>query len=248
MVDPCNHIVHLHGGDAAALRERAGRFLGQGLAAGEAALIIASPPHADALVCQLSKDGHDPIGSIRSGRLALVDAGAMLAEMMPAGSLDRDAFMRSVGGALSALRVRSGASRVRAYGEMVGILWQAGRYRDAAVLEDYWNELLKEEDLSLFCGYAIDLLDANLDIEALRPLLAAHTVMESSGPALQAALAHGIASVLGVPVPHAELRPGWGPASGPEALALWLREAHPTRAAEVLDRARRYQSSQLRAG
>jgi hypothetical protein len=248
MHEPCNHVVHLHGGDTALLRERAGRFLGEGLAAGEAALVIAAPAHVDAFICQLSEDGHDPIGAIRSGRLALVDAATMLADVMPAGSLDRDAFMRSVGGTLSALRVRSGVRRLRAYGEMVGILWQARRYPDAAVLEGYWNELLSEEDLSLFCGYPIDLLDAHLDVEALRPLLAAHTVMESNGPAFDAALSRAIASVLGVPVPGAELRPGWGPATGLEAVALWLREAHPKRAGEVLDRAVHYQSSQLRAG
>lgn len=248
MHEPCNHVVHLHGGDTALLRERAGRFLGEGLAAGEAALVIAAPAHVDAFICQLSEDGHDPIGAIRSGCLALVDAATMLAEIMPGGVLSRAAFDQSIGGALGALRVRSGKRSVYAYGEMVGILWQARRYAEAAVLEDYWNELLGEGGLSLFCGYPIDLLDAHLDVEALRPLLAAHSVMESSGPDFDAALSRAIASVLGVPVPGAELRPGWGPATGSEAIALWLREAYPDRAPEVLDRAVHYQASQLKAG
>jgi hypothetical protein len=51
---------------------------------------------------------------------------------------------------------------VRAYGEMVDILWQAGN-RDAAIrLEEYWNELAKLQTFSLFCAYRLDPLDSEL--------------------------------------------------------------------------------------
>jgi len=48
---------------------------------------------------------------------------------------------------------------VRAYGEMVDVLWQRGE-RDAAIrLEEFWNDLARLQTFSLLCAYCIDHLD-----------------------------------------------------------------------------------------
>ncbi|HUE89320.1 MAG TPA: hypothetical protein VMO26_24845 [Vicinamibacterales bacterium] len=44
---------------------------------------------------------------------------------------------------------------VRAYGEMVDVLWQAGHTVAATKLEMLWNELAGTHDFSLLCGYAM---------------------------------------------------------------------------------------------
>ncbi len=48
---------------------------------------------------------------------------------------------------------------MRAYGEMVDVLWQRGE-RDAAIrLEEFWNDLAKLQTFSLLCAYEMDPLD-----------------------------------------------------------------------------------------
>ena len=44
---------------------------------------------------------------------------------------------------------------VRAYGEMVDVLWKDGATAAAIRLEMLWNELAGRHSLSLLCGYAM---------------------------------------------------------------------------------------------
>ena len=68
------------------------------------------------------------------------------------------AFHEVIGGLIAELRLQY--PTVRAYGEMVDVLWQRGE-RDAAIrLEEYWNELGRLQTFSLFCAYRMDPLDA----------------------------------------------------------------------------------------
>jgi MEDS: MEthanogen/methylotroph, DcmR Sensory domain len=83
------------------------------------------------------------------------------------------AFHDIVGALLGGLCARYPG--VRAYGEMVDLLWQQGR-RDAALrLEGYWNELGKEHALSLFCAYRMDALDSDAYVGPLDSVCNAHS-------------------------------------------------------------------------
>jgi hypothetical protein len=42
---------------------------------------------------------------------------------------------------------------VRAFGEMVAILWQQGHNGATVQLENLWNQLHGKNDFSLFCAY-----------------------------------------------------------------------------------------------
>ncbi len=44
---------------------------------------------------------------------------------------------------------------IRAYGEMVDVLWKKGQAVAAVRLEMLWNKLAATEDFSLLCGYAM---------------------------------------------------------------------------------------------
>src|SRR2546423_15262057 len=96
---------------------------------------------------------------MRNGQLTLVEAEHALAKCMVDGAPQWSAFHASIGGLLAELRLQYPA--VRAYGEMVDVLWQRGE-RDAALrLEEYWNELAKRQSFSLFCAYRMDNLDGD---------------------------------------------------------------------------------------
>jgi hypothetical protein len=59
--------------------------------------------------------------------------------------------------ATAALR-RVGRGRettIRAYGEMVDLLWKDGRSAASIKLEMLWNRLAGTHDFSLLCGYAM---------------------------------------------------------------------------------------------
>ena len=242
-IEPCSHVVQLYGEDAHALRSRVARYLGDGLARGDAALVVATAAHCDAFICQLAADGHEPIEAIRSGRLALMDAAVILPQLMVEGRPDWIAFEQTMGGAVRSLRALTGASRIRAYGELVGVLWQSGQLDSAAVLEGFWNRLLHEGTFSLFCGYPVDLLDPALDLDALHPILAAHTRVVADDAMLQPALAAAVAAVTG------DLRQRAHVAElEPAAAVRWIRDHLPHHAPEILSRARHYQTSELKAG
>lgn len=219
MDQPCGHIVHLYGGDAALLLERAGRFLGEGLAQGEPALIVATAGRCGDLLRQLAADGHQPIEAIRDGFLSVSDAHEVLRSVMVGGAPDWAAFEGVLGHAVRALRGHTGALRIRVYGEMLGLLWQAGQADAALTLEEYWNRLLGEGTFSLFCSYPVDVLDHGLDAAALGPLLAAHSHVVSGGSSPE-----------------------------PQPASHWVRKHFPDRAEAILERARRDADSHRRAG
>ena len=56
-----------------------------------------------------------------------------------------------MGGVISS--VTDGRAPVRAFGEMVALLWAEGNYAGAIRLEELWNELQKSHSFSLFCAY-----------------------------------------------------------------------------------------------
>ena len=71
--------------------------------------------------------------------------------------------------------MRSVSGSVRAFGEMVGLLWVDGQRSAATRLEEYWNELLSGSTLSLFCAYPIDVFNGGSENAGLEAVLCAHT-------------------------------------------------------------------------
>jgi hypothetical protein len=47
------------------------------------------------------------------------------------------------------------AVAIRAFGEMVDVLWRAGETVAAVKLEVLWNELARTHNFSLLCGYSM---------------------------------------------------------------------------------------------
>jgi hypothetical protein len=65
------------------------------------------------------------------------------------------AFRRAVGGLLSEIRRNNDNRPIRAYGEMVDLLWKDGREVAAIRLETLWNQLARNYDFALLCGYSM---------------------------------------------------------------------------------------------
>jgi hypothetical protein len=130
------------------------RFIVEGLAANQPALVIATPRHRAAILAALGQ-GLDTIALQQAGVLLCRDAEALLDSFMVGDMPDKDLFARRVEPELAAIAGVEGRV-VRAYGEMVDVLCQRGHIEAALRLEDLWNALARKHELVMLCGYSID--------------------------------------------------------------------------------------------
>ncbi len=130
------------------------RFLAEGLDARQPGLVIATPSHTSTIVEQLAERGLDVNELRRTGELQFFDAQKMLDSFMVDGSADHARFKKTVGDLIEALCAGRQPCPVRAYGELVDLLWQDGNAGAAIKLEVLWNQLAEAYDFSLLCGYA----------------------------------------------------------------------------------------------
>jgi signal transduction histidine kinase len=150
-----DHVVQFYETDEF-LTQVVAEFMGDGLGAGEPIVVIATDAHREAFCARLSELGVDVQGAAATGRLTLLDAQETLATFMVDGMPDREQFQTSVGGTLAGVAAQQGGQRrVRAYGEMVDLLWRDGNRTAALLLEELWNELARTQSFSLLCAYVV---------------------------------------------------------------------------------------------
>ena len=156
------HVVTFYESDEGLAGDVA-RFLVAGVYADEGAVVVATPEHRRAIEAQLGARGVPVADLTAAGRFVWADAAGTLASLTDGGELDRERFRREVGG-IVAVAAESGRP-VRAFGEMVGLLWELGDVAAAIELETFWNELCGEQGLALFCAYpAASLAGADLSL------------------------------------------------------------------------------------
>ena len=157
------HAVRFYENDNSLCRIVSG-FIAEGFALDQPALIIATQPHIDAVVKNLIAATIDVEALKEKGDLLLLDARATLATFMVNGRPDPDFFKASATTALDALSC--GRSKtIRAYGEMVDVLWKDGMSVAAIKLEMLWNRLANTHDFSLLCGYSMGNFYRNATID-----------------------------------------------------------------------------------
>jgi hypothetical protein len=154
---PSDHIVQVYQ-DEDFLVEAVVEYVATGLRAGEGAIIIATPDHRHRFVERMWSDGLKVDELVEQGALRLLDAESTLASFMAAGLPQWNHYHKLVGGLIAEMRLDYPA--VRAYGEMVDVLWRRQERAAAIRLEEFWNDLAKLQSFSLFCAYYMDPLDA----------------------------------------------------------------------------------------
>ena len=148
------HAVRFYENKASLARTVAD-FLAEGLVLGQPGLVIATPAHRDALLDELRARRLDVDQIEASGDLLLLDARTVLAAFMVDGMPDATLFKTHVPAAIEQLCRGRKECTIRAYGEMVDVLWQDRLTAAAIRLEMFWNQLAMTHDFSLLCGYAM---------------------------------------------------------------------------------------------
>lgn len=147
---PPGHAVVFYDHDAAlltALHES----VETGLTAGERCVVIATGSHRDSLERTLADAGWNVAAARASGHYVPVDAAETLASLTVDDTPNSQAFHDAVTPLVAS--PAHGDRRVRAYGEMVALLWEEGDVVGAMELEELWNELGATHPFSLLCGY-----------------------------------------------------------------------------------------------
>jgi len=163
------------------LYDAVSRFVGCGFSDGEPAIVIATEEHRNAFAARLAAN-RIFAPSLADGRLLMLDAATTLASFMVDGMPDPALFDAVIGGAMTHFGGRHPGRPIRAYGEMVDLLWRDGNSRAALALEDLWNDLAKRHTFSLFCSYAIGSFYTNNGANDIHAVCAAHShVIPSSG-------------------------------------------------------------------
>lgn len=250
-IEPSEHLVQFYDADPAAWVKTVGRYVSDGLKRGEAVLVIATPEHKKAIARQLNALGCDPQSAESNGCLAFRDAAETLAKFMVAGGSDWDRFQGVVGGEMQRLLESSPNGGFRAYGEMIGVLWNAKEFAAAIRLEDYWNRLLHATPFKLFCGYPINVFSDDFHESHVEAVVCAHThvVPTSDNDDLKEAVTRAFDEVTGFDSIERLVQPSRRPNTQvPMAeAAIWgLRMNLPGQASDILAAARRYFQSEKR--
>jgi hypothetical protein len=242
------HVVQLYEqADELSLAANVARYLWEGLKRGESALVVATQEHRELFCRQLEKLGAVPQTAVKSGQLGFLDAWETLARCMAGGQPDWTLFEHVVGAAIGRLWPKKASAGMRAYGEMVGLLWKTRQFAAANRLEQLWNRMLGQSSFSLYCAYEIDILGKDFHPGSVDAILRSHTHVIPGQPGynLEAALDRAINEILGATAEDFKARVGsrrhrsWALMPNAETIVLGLREFLPGQAEDILARARR---------
>ena len=152
-----DHLVQLYRHEHF-LIESVSLFAGVGLGKGEAVILVAIPSRLEQVEHQLADQGFDVSGLKRWGQLTLVDAAELLAEFMVDGLPSALLFEARIARLVEAAQCGGRYAKLRAYGEMVNLLWRDNLLA-AARLEQLWNEAIQLHRIALLCAYCVDSQD-----------------------------------------------------------------------------------------
>lgn len=170
-IAPCEHMVQLYEDEQSILDTLFG-FANGGLESGEAVIVIATAAHLRSLERRLAMAGVDLVAARDRDAYIALDAHEALARFMVGNMPDDLRFRALVVGLLG--RAKAGGRRVRAFGEMVAVLWARGDRAATLRLEQLWHELCSAQVFSLLCAYPRNgfTQDAQRSIDQIR---AAHS-------------------------------------------------------------------------
>ena len=142
------------------LVERIAKYASMGLTHDAGILVIAAPEHIYLLKKILEKS-FDLQKLTENGQLIIRDANEALALFMENGRPNPQRFEAAFGGLIKEMSKKY--SLVRAYGEMVNILWEQENKLATFELEALWTDIAQKQNFSLMCGYSMKNF-ANVDV------------------------------------------------------------------------------------
>lgn len=177
-IAPCDHLVQIYENELAFLDVLSG-FVAGGLQAGDAIIVIATQDHRQALEKRLEACAIDVESARQVDSYISLDAAETLSTFMVDNWPDEERFKETVSGLLK----RAGAQgrNIRAFGEMVALLWAQGHCAATVRLEYLWHRFCEAGGFSLLCAYPKSGFTTDA-ADSIRQICDAHShVLHSSG-------------------------------------------------------------------
>ena len=157
---PTPHIVHHEVGfysDDRCLVDSLTQFVGTALKRGDAAIVVATEAHREALFPSLQTYGLDIGMAIQQGRFTTLDASDAVSMFMRNDLPDPDRFIGVADNLVTKMaKSSSGHSRrVALCGECDPPLWTLGNGEAAIHLERLWNIIAARYDVDILCAYSL---------------------------------------------------------------------------------------------
>lgn len=154
-------------------------YIGPALAGGNAAILVVTPRHRDALEHRLMARGMSTYKASQQGRYIALDASETLSKITLDGMPDAALFELTIGGIISGARgfLRNGHSKIAVFGEMVALLSAQGKIEATIRLEQLWNDLAMKHSFSLRCAYPIANFSGEKSTQPLIRVCAEHSAV-----------------------------------------------------------------------
>ena len=149
-ISPCDHILQIYEDDQTFINTLRG-FVSDGLETGDSVIVIATTEHLKALNLVLKNQGFDLFSLTLQDQYIPLNAEETLSQFMINGWPDENLFCHLLTNLL--LRTRKKDRQVRAFGEMVAVLWSQGLSGATVHLEHLWTRFCQTESFSLLCAY-----------------------------------------------------------------------------------------------
>lgn len=164
----CSHEVQFYENDTFLIARVTG-FVSAALAAGDTAIVIATPAHCAAVTDELHRNGADT-----RERFVSLDARQTLERFMVNDWPDEKRFTELLSNLISRV-TQGGALKLHAFGEMVALLCADGKPQAALRLEKLWNQLALQHPFSLLCAYPVDAFAAAEKSQVFEAVCSAHS-------------------------------------------------------------------------
>ncbi|RPH37575.1 MAG: hypothetical protein EHM91_14875 [Planctomycetota bacterium] len=245
---PKQHILQLYlCRDEAFFGRAVALFAASGLKKQEGVILVSTKAHWSTLSPLLESHGIDVPAAQARGQLSIVDAEDTLPRFMVNGMPDAPGFKRIAGEVIGRVR-RSGYAKIRWWGEMVNLLWEAGNIQGFIRLEELFDEVGQEHALAIFCSVVMDPFDIEAHDVGLPGALKTHSHLipveharrleESMNRAMVDVL--GAEKAAGLTVLIGKSQNPYAHVPAPQAAILWLKRLADGYAAAILAQARRY--------
>ncbi|MBC7948622.1 MAG: MEDS domain-containing protein [Chitinophagaceae bacterium] len=146
----CDHLVQIYEDEKIFIDSLEG-FAGTGILNGDSVIVIGTSCHLNDLESRLNNHGFDLDALRANDQFIPLNAEDLLLKFMVNGWPDETRFNECVKQLF--VRARRDGRSVRAFGEMVAILWSKGNRSATAKLEELWNRVCATEKFCLFCAY-----------------------------------------------------------------------------------------------
>jgi hypothetical protein len=114
-------------------------------------IVIGTSEHLTKLSARLTDHGLNLDELLDKNQYLPIDANKLLCKFMVDDLPDKVLFITAIMEVFD--RVRNCGRQVRAFGEMVAILWSQNLCEATVMLEHLWNDFFETETFSLFCAY-----------------------------------------------------------------------------------------------